>query len=38
MADVSTQKLINGIEASKAIAFPRVLFGIGIRFVGETVA
>jgi len=38
MADVSTQKLINGIEASKEIAFPRVLFGIGIRFVGETVA
>jgi DNA ligase (NAD+) len=38
MADVSTQKLISGIEASKEIAFPRVLFGIGIRFVGETVA
>ena len=38
MTDVSTQKLINGIEASKQIAFPRVLFGIGIRFVGETVA
>jgi len=38
MADVSTQKLINGIEASKSIAFPRVLFGIGIRFVGQTVA
>ena len=38
MADLSTQNLINGIEASKTIAFPRVLFGIGIRFVGETVA
>jgi len=38
MADLSTKNLINGIEASKEIAFPRVLFGIGIRFVGETVA
>jgi DNA ligase (NAD+) len=38
MADLSTRNLINGIEASKSIAFPRMLFGIGIRFVGETVA
>ncbi|MGB0916020.1 MAG: NAD-dependent DNA ligase LigA [Flavobacteriales bacterium] len=38
MADLSTKNLINGIEASKTIGFPRVLFGIGIRFVGQTVA
>jgi DNA ligase (NAD+) len=38
MADLSTRNLINGIETSKSIAFPRMLFGIGIRFVGETVA
>lgn len=38
MADLSTTNLINGIEASKTIGFPRVLFGIGIRFVGQTVA
>ena len=38
MADLSTKNLINGIEASKGIEFPRVLFGIGIRFVGQTVA
>jgi DNA ligase (NAD+) len=30
--------LLNGIEASKSIPFERVLFGIGIRYVGETVA
>ncbi|HSM63415.1 MAG TPA: helix-hairpin-helix domain-containing protein, partial [Gillisia sp.] len=30
--------LIRGIEKSKEIPFPRVLFGLGIRYVGETVA
>jgi DNA ligase (NAD+) len=30
--------LIFGVQASKEIPFERVLFGLGIRFVGETVA
>lgn len=34
----SAKNLINGIEASKKQPFPRVLFGLGIRFVGQTVA
>ncbi|WP_452223021.1 NAD-dependent DNA ligase LigA [Lacinutrix chionoecetis] len=38
MAEKSADNLINGIEASKQIPFERVLFAIGIRFVGETVA
>ncbi len=38
MAERSATKLIAGIEASKAIPFERVLFGLGIRYVGETVA
>ncbi len=38
MADKSANNLIDGIEASKEIPFERVLFGLGIRFVGETVA
>ena len=38
MADLSTMNILAGLEASKQVAFPRVLFGIGIRFVGETVA
>ncbi|OIQ16334.1 NAD-dependent DNA ligase LigA [Lacinutrix sp. MedPE-SW] len=38
MAEKSAENLINGIEASKQIPFERVLFAIGIRFVGETVA
>jgi DNA ligase (NAD+) len=38
MADKSANNLIQGVEASKAIPFERVLFGLGIRFVGETVA
>ncbi|MCL4155992.1 UNVERIFIED_CONTAM: hypothetical protein GTU68_045932 [Idotea baltica] len=38
MAEKSAENLINGIEASKQIAFERVLFALGIRFVGETVA
>ncbi len=36
--DKTAQNIISGIEASKEIAFPRVLFAIGIRYVGETVA
>jgi DNA ligase (NAD+) len=38
MADKSANNLIAGLEASKTIPFERVLFGLGIRFVGETVA
>lgn len=38
MADKSAQNLIDGIEASKAIPFERVLFALGIRHVGETTA
>lgn len=38
MAQKSAENLINGIEASKAIPFEKVLFGLGIRYVGETVA
>ena len=34
----STQLIIDGIAASKAIPFERVLFAMGIRHVGETVA
>lgn len=34
----SIDNLIAGIEASKQVPFPRVLFGLGIRYVGETVA
>ncbi|MFI2743443.1 NAD-dependent DNA ligase LigA [Zhouia sp. PK063] len=38
MAEKSAENLINGIEKSKEIPFERVLFALGIRFVGETVA
>lgn len=38
MAQKSAENLIYGIEASKQIPFERVLFGLGIRYVGETVA
>ncbi|MFT5724353.1 MAG: DNA ligase (NAD+) [Bacteroidia bacterium] len=34
----TAQKMIEGVQASKEIPFDRVLFGIGIRFVGSTVA
>jgi DNA ligase (NAD+) len=38
MAQKSAENLINGIEKSKEIAFERVLYALGIRYVGETVA
>ncbi|KNB61122.1 NAD-dependent DNA ligase LigA [Chryseobacterium sp. Hurlbut01] len=38
MAEKSAQNIIDGIEKSKEIAFEKVLFGIGIKHVGETVA
>ena len=34
----SANKIIDGIEASKQVAFERVLFALGIRFVGKVVA
>ena len=37
-AEKSAQNLIDSIETSKQIPFERVLFGLGIRYVGETVA
>jgi DNA ligase (NAD+) len=38
MADKSADNLISGIENSKSITFDRVLYALGIRYVGETVA
>ncbi len=38
MAQKSAENMIKGIEASKEIPFERVLFALGIRYVGETVA
>ena len=38
MAQKSAENLIRGIENSKQISFESVLFALGIRFVGETVA
>jgi len=38
MAEKSAQNMVAGIEQSKQIAFEKVLFALGIRFVGETVA
>jgi DNA ligase (NAD+) len=38
MAEKSVTNLLAGVEASKKIPFPKVLFGLGIRYVGETVA
>ena len=34
----TVENIVGGIQASKQIPFERVLFGLGIRFVGETVA
>lgn len=38
MAEKSANNLLKGIQDSKTVPFERVLFAIGIRFVGETVA
>ncbi len=37
-AEKSVENIIAGIEKSKEIPFQKVLFALGIRFVGETVA
>lgn len=34
----SAQNIIDGLEASREVAFDKVLFALGIRFVGATVA
>ena len=34
----STQNILNGINASKEVPFENVLFALGIRYVGKTVA
>ena len=38
MAEKSAENMITGIQKSKKIPFEKVLFALGIRFVGETVA
>ncbi|MFN5325291.1 MAG: NAD-dependent DNA ligase LigA, partial [Bacteroidota bacterium] len=38
LREKSVDKIISGIKASKSVPFERVLFSIGIRYVGETVA
>ena len=38
MAQKSAENLVKGVEKSKTIPFENVLFALGIRFVGETVA
>ena len=38
MAEKSAQNMMDGILKSKEIPFEKVLFALGIRFVGETVA
>ena len=38
MAEKSAQNILDGIEKSKEIPFEKVLYGIGIKHVGETVA
>jgi len=38
MAKKSAENLVKGVEKSKSIPFENVLFALGIRYVGETVA
>jgi len=38
MAEKSAKNIIKGLEASKQVGFEKVLFALGIRYVGETVA
>jgi DNA ligase (NAD+) len=38
LGEKSADNIIRSIEASRAVPFSRVLFGLGIRFVGETTA
>jgi len=38
MAQKSAENLLNGVQKSKEVSFERVLYAMGIRYVGETVA
>ncbi|WP_291122709.1 NAD-dependent DNA ligase LigA [Flavobacterium sp. UBA6046] len=38
MAQKSAENLVKGVENSKKVSFERVLYALGIRYVGETVA
>lgn len=38
MGEKSAQNILDGLAASKAVPFERVLFALGIRHVGETIA
>ncbi|MDG2343525.1 MAG: NAD-dependent DNA ligase LigA [Flavobacteriales bacterium] len=38
MAEKSAENIVNGVEASKVVPFHKLLFALGIRYVGETVA
>ena len=38
LGEKSAQNILDGIEKSKMVPFHRVLYGLGIRYVGETVA
>lgn len=38
MGDKSAERILDGLNNSKEMPFERVLFALGIRFVGETVA
>jgi len=38
MAQKSAEIFVSGVEKSKSVPFERVLFALGIRYVGETVA
>uniref|UniRef100_UPI003FD7385D NAD-dependent DNA ligase LigA n=1 Tax=Phocaeicola coprocola TaxID=310298 RepID=UPI003FD7385D len=38
MGEKSAENIIQGIERSKEVPYERVIFALGIRFVGETVA
>jgi len=38
LGDKSARNILQGIRVSKTVPFERVLFALGIRFVGETVA
>jgi DNA ligase (NAD+) len=38
MAQKSAENLVAGVAASKKVSFERVLFALGIRYVGETVS
>jgi DNA ligase (NAD+) len=38
LGEKSAQRILDGLEASKQVPFERVLFALGVRFIGETVA